>query len=70
MATNNPNFQEPDNRRFIAVFLPDGWVTLSPWIQTPEGAWFRVTVANWGMGSTEQEKLARHMADELNKYLV
>ena len=68
MATKQPN--EPDNRRFVAVFLPEGWVTLSPWIKTQDGHWYRHTIANWGMGSAEQEVLAKHLAEQLNAYLA
>ena len=48
---------------FDAVLLGEGWVVLSPWITTPEGADYRHHVGDFGRDG----KAARHLAAELNR---
>ena len=52
---------------FEAVRMdPEGWTCLAPWVQTPEGAWWRPHVAGCHGWGWESQEWANHMAKVLN----
>lgn len=57
----------PGGSCFEAVqLLPEGWVVLSPWIQTPDGYWWRPQF-NCSCWKQDAEQWSKHMAEEINK---
>lgn len=51
--------------KFDALWLPEGWCVLSPWITTPEGHEYRLTIAAPGY-SDKAKPWAEHTASQLN----
>lgn len=68
MSVENPI--DPDDTRFVAVLIyPPGWTVLSPWIKTIDGYRYRHHIGAFGYGDKLSEDMARHLADELNKFV-
>lgn len=54
---------------FVATILyPEGWMVLSPWIETVDGHRYRHHIAPHvhGRGRYDREREAKHLAAQLN----
>ena len=57
----------PGGHCFEAVLIaPDGWLCLAPWIQNPDGYWWRPHVAGCESYGEKSRKWAEHMAAQIN----
>lgn len=61
----------PTSVAFEAVRIaPEGWRCLTPWIQTPEGSWWRAHIAGCERYGEESRQWAQHMAEQLNRAMA
>ncbi len=61
------NRRPPGGHEFEAVqIVPDGWCCLTPWIQTPDGYWWRAHIEVCCGYGEKTEHWAKHMAQQIN----
>lgn len=49
-----------------AQIAPCGWLCLTPWIQTPDGHWWRANIEGYGHSDKARE-WAEHVAEQINR---
>lgn len=61
----------PGGRWFEAVRIaPDGWLCLAPWVQTPDGHWWRPHIEGCQNYGEVSRKWAEHMATAINEAMA
>ena len=65
MPTNKP--RPPGGTEFEAAQCdPDGWLVLAPWVQTPDGYWWRPHLDLSPNYSSKHREFAEHYARAIN----
>lgn len=57
----------PGGHAFEAVCIqPEGWLVLAPWVQTPDGYWWRPHLELQMRSDGESKRFAEHYARAIN----